>query len=90
MMQCVQIKSFGKQDIDRVASDHMEQTSISRWCNVDTRTGTLTCTLDQQHGFDAEVYWDDTQFALGMDYREDQRSMHIACLHWTNNREEAD
>jgi len=49
--------------------------TVAHWCTVDTRTGTLTCALEEQHCFDAEMYADELKDTEGIDFREDQRSM---------------
>jgi len=48
--------------------------NTAQWCNVDTRTGTLTCVLEENHCFDAEVYADELPEANTMEFKEDQRS----------------
>lgn len=50
------------------------------WCNVDTRTGNLTCVLEENHCFDAEVYADELPEAEFLDFKEDQRSKYLSLV----------
>lgn len=47
---------------------------VAHWCAVDTRIGSLTCVLEYNHCFDAEVYADELDFDERIDFKEDQRS----------------
>lgn len=47
--------------------------SVAHWCDVSTSTGTLTCTLEENHCFDAEVYADELKEAETSNFKEDQR-----------------
>lgn len=71
------IKSFGKQHLDDVVPQVNTIESVANWCAVDTRTGRLTVTLEENYCFDAEVYADETDFAKLVDFREDQRSVSL-------------
>ena len=51
--------------------------SVAHWCAVDTRIGTLTCVLEENHCFDAETYADELELEEQIDFREDHRSMHL-------------
>jgi WD repeat-containing protein 48 len=48
--------------------------TVAHWCAVDTRIGTLTCVLEENHCFDAEMYADELQMEEQIDFREDHRS----------------
>lgn len=48
--------------------------SVAHWCSVDTQTGSLTCVLDSDHCFDAEIYMDELCCQDNVETREDQRS----------------
>jgi len=54
--------------------------SVVAWCGVDTRIGTLTCVLEENHCFDAEMYADELALDEQIDFREDHRSMLILYL----------
>ena len=71
--QCVPIKSFGKRHMSEIMPDVITNESVAHWCSVDTRTGTLTCVLDSDHCFDAEVYLDELNCQGSAEARDDQR-----------------
>jgi WD repeat-containing protein 48 len=48
--------------------------AVAHWCSVDTRTGSLTCVLEENTCFDAEMYADELQIEEKIDFKEDQRS----------------
>ena len=48
--------------------------TVAHWCAVDTRTGSLTCVLEEKHCFDAEMYADELQLEEPVEFRDDQRS----------------
>jgi len=48
--------------------------AIAHWCSVDTRTGSLTCVLEENTCFDAEMYADELQIEEKIDFKDDQRS----------------
>lgn len=73
LLQCVPIKSFGKCHLDDVAPEVNTQESVAHWCTVDTRTGSLTCVLEENYCFDAEMYADELDLADKVEFREDQR-----------------
>lgn len=73
-MQCMPIKSYGKQHLEDVLPDVNTTESVANWCAVDTRTGRLAVMLEENYCFDAEVYADETNVANLTDFREDQRS----------------
>lgn len=55
--------------------------SVAHWCGVDTRIGTLTCVLEENHCFDAEMYADELQLEEQIDFREDHRSRTSSSIH---------
>ena len=73
LLQCAPIQSFGKKDMDEVFSSIQTTESVAHWCTVDTRTGSLTCSLEENSCFDAEMYADELPGAGMMEFREDQR-----------------
>jgi hypothetical protein len=75
--QCAPIKSFGKKHLEDVIPEVNTRESVAHWCGVDTRIGTLTCVLEENHCFDAEMYADDLQMEEQIDFREDHRSMYL-------------
>jgi len=48
--------------------------AVAHWCSVDTRTGSLTCVLEENTCFDAEMYADELEVEEKIDFKEDQRS----------------
>ena len=73
LLLCAPIKSFGKRDMDDVFREIQTTESVAHWCTVDTRTGSLTCSLEENSCFDAEMYADELPQAETMEFREDQR-----------------
>ncbi|KAF2869775.1 hypothetical protein BDV95DRAFT_576313 [Massariosphaeria phaeospora] len=73
LLQCIPVKSFGKRHLDDVVPEVNTQETVSHWCTVDTRTGSLTCVLEENYCFDAEMYADDLELEGKIDFREDQR-----------------
>ena len=67
------IKSFGKRNIDDILPEVKTNENVAHWCNVDTRTGSLTCVLESNHCFDAEIYMDELQLEEKLEIKEDQR-----------------
>jgi WD repeat-containing protein 48 len=74
MVQCVPIKSFGKRHLEDVVPQVNTRESVAHWCAVDTRTGSLTCVLEENYCFDAEMYADELDLEDTMEFRDDQRS----------------
>jgi WD repeat-containing protein 48 len=72
--QCVPVQSFGKRDIDEVLSQVNTMETVAHWCSVDTRTGCLTCVLEENNCFDAEMYADELDLDDDVEFKEDQRS----------------
>ncbi|ORY15616.1 hypothetical protein BCR34DRAFT_558691 [Clohesyomyces aquaticus] len=73
LLQCTPIKSFGKRHLEDVAPEVNTQETVAHWCAVDTRTGSLTCVLEENYCFDAEMYADELHLEEKIDFREDQR-----------------
>ncbi len=73
--QCTPIRTFGKHHLDDVLSQVNTTETIAQWCAVDTRTGTLTCVLEELYCFDAEMYADELEAEETVYFKEDQRSM---------------
>lgn len=79
--QCIPIKSFGKRHLEDVEPEVNTAESVANWCTVDTRIGNLTCVLEGNYCFDAEVYADMLKEAESIEFREDQRSKCPRILH---------
>jgi WD repeat-containing protein 48 len=47
--------------------------TVAHWCSVDTRTGCLTCVLEEHNCFDAEMYADEVEMEEQIEFKEDQR-----------------
>lgn len=73
LIQCAPIKSFGKRHMEDVLPEVNTQESVAHWCAVDTRIGTLTCVLEENYCFDAEMYADDLQLEEQIEFRDDHR-----------------
>lgn len=73
LLQCVPIKSFGKKHLEDVVPEVQTRETVAHWCGVDTRIGTLTCVLEENYCFDAEMYADELQLEEQIDFREDHR-----------------
>ena len=67
--------------MDEIIPDVKTVESVAHWCSVDTRTGSLTCVLDSDHCFDAEIYMDELHCQDDIDVREDQRSRFLLMIH---------
>jgi WD repeat-containing protein 48 len=80
LLQCAPIKSYGKTHLENVVPEVNTRESVVAWCGVDTRIGTLTCVLEENHCFDAEMYADELQFDEQIDFREDHRSMFLPLI----------
>lgn len=74
LLNCCQVKSFGKRELEDVAAEINTVESVANWCTVNTRTGALTVVLDENTCFDAEMYADQVEIENLLDFREDQRS----------------
>ncbi|KAF2496223.1 WD repeat protein-like protein [Lophium mytilinum] len=73
LLKCVPIRSFGKRHLEDVAPEINTTETVAHWCAVDTRTGSLTCVLEENYCFDAEMYADELELEENIDFREDQR-----------------
>ncbi|PSN73177.1 WD repeat protein-like protein [Corynespora cassiicola Philippines] len=73
LLQCIPIKSFGKRHLEDVVPEVNTRETVAHWCAVDTRTGSLTCVLEENYCFDAEMYADELDLEEDIDFREDQR-----------------
>ncbi|QDS74180.1 hypothetical protein FKW77_001939 [Venturia effusa] len=73
LLRCEPVKSFGKRHLDDVLGEVNTLEAVAHWCAVDTRTGTLTCVLEENTAFDAEMYADELEIEEKIDFREDQR-----------------
>ncbi|KAF2131515.1 WD repeat protein-like protein [Dothidotthia symphoricarpi CBS 119687] len=73
LLQCAPIKSYGKTHLENVIPQVNTQETVAHWCAVDTRIGTLTCVLEENYCFDAEMYADELQLEEEIDFREDHR-----------------
>ncbi|KAF2120584.1 WD repeat protein-like protein [Lophiotrema nucula] len=73
LLQCAPIKSFGKRHLEDVVPEVNTRETVAHWCAVDTRTGSLTCVLEENYCFDAEMYADELHLEEKIDFREDQR-----------------
>jgi len=74
LLKCCPIKSFGKRHLEDVQDEVNTSESVANWCSIDTRTGSLAITLEENTCFDAEVYADELEDGQGIDFKEDQRS----------------
>jgi WD repeat-containing protein 48 len=68
------VESFGKRHLEDVLSQVNTMETVAHWCAVDTRTGSLTCVLEENNCFDAELYADELKIEENIDFKEDQRS----------------
>ncbi|KAK7535884.1 uncharacterized protein J3D65DRAFT_626600 [Phyllosticta citribraziliensis] len=73
LLQCAPIKSFGKRHLEDVAPEVNTTETVAHWCAIDTRTGSLTCVLEENYCFDAEMYADELELEEPIEFREDQR-----------------
>lgn len=78
--KCIPIRSFGKRELDIVASEVNTAETITNWCTLDTRTGRLSVILEANRCFDGEIYADEAGIPNLSQFREDQRSMSISIL----------
>ncbi|KAI9728169.1 MAG: hypothetical protein M1828_004630 [Chrysothrix sp. TS-e1954] len=73
LIQCIPVRNFGKQHLDDVAAKFQTQHAVANWCAVNTSIGALTCTLEENHCFDAEMYADELAGIENTDFKQDQR-----------------
>lgn len=75
LITCQPVKNYGKVgDLDDFVEKVDTIETVPNWCSVDTRTGSLSVTLEENNAFDAEMYADQLDVAEHMDFKEDQRS----------------
>lgn len=68
LIQAVELKSFGTGlSMDDIADSFHTYDVVSNWCQVNTRSGELFITLDQNSCFDAEVYADELLPEIGLE-----------------------
>ncbi|MCJ1311824.1 hypothetical protein MMC25_005497 [Agyrium rufum] len=73
LIKCAPVQSFGKRHMEDILPEVNTLESVTNWCTVDTRTGTLAVSLEENYCFDAEMYADEIQEKNDYDFREDQR-----------------
>ncbi|KAI8639396.1 WD40-repeat-containing domain protein [Parasitella parasitica] len=73
LTKCIQIKSFGKRDLEDVAQDINSLESFPAWCSIDTKIGAITVQLHEFNCFDCEMYADEVELPDNYQVREDQR-----------------
>jgi len=73
LLKCVPVKSFGKRHIEDVQAEVATNGTVANWCQVDTRTGSVTVVLEENNCFDAEMYADELDLDEDIDFRDDQR-----------------
>lgn len=73
LLKCCPIKSFGKRHIEDVQDEINTVETVANWCSIDTRTGSLAITLEENSCFDAEMYADELDVEDGVEFKEDQR-----------------
>ncbi|GAB7343174.1 hypothetical protein MBLNU457_1244t1 [Dothideomycetes sp. NU457] len=73
LLKCCPVKSFGKRHLEDVQEEMSTGESVANWCSIDTRTGSLAITLEENTCFDAEVYADELEDGQGIEFKEDQR-----------------
>ena len=73
LLKCVPIKSFGKRHIEDVQAEVATNATVANWCQVDTRTGSVTVVLEENNCFDAEMYADELDLDEDIEFRDDQR-----------------
>lgn len=73
LLKCVPIRSYGKRHLEDVQNEVTTTTVVANWCTVDTRTGSVAVTLEENTCFDAEMYADELELDEGVEYRDDQR-----------------
>ena len=73
LLKCIPVQSFGKRHLDDVLKEVNTMEAVGHWCSVDTRTGSVTCVLEENTCFDAEMYADEIDIEEKIEFREDQR-----------------
>ncbi|KAI7873407.1 WD40-repeat-containing domain protein [Mucor mucedo] len=73
LTKCIQIKNFGKRDMEDVAQEVNSLESFPAWCSIDTKIGAITVQLHEVNCFDCEMYADEVEIPADYQVREDQR-----------------
>ena len=73
LLKCMPVQAFGKRHLDDVLKEVNTTEAVAHWCSVDTRTGSVTCVLEENTCFDAEMYADELDIEEKIEFREDQR-----------------
>ncbi|KAF2219090.1 hypothetical protein BDZ85DRAFT_59365 [Elsinoe ampelina] len=73
LLKCVPVKSFGKRHMEDVQPEVSTMESVPNWCTIDTRTGSLAITLEENTCFDAELYADEMEEYHDIEFKDDQR-----------------
>jgi WD repeat-containing protein 48 len=73
LLKCVPIRSYGKRHLEDVKDEVTTTATVANWCTVDTRTGSVAVTLEENTCFDAEMYADELELDENVEFREDQR-----------------
>ncbi|KAI7898188.1 WD40-repeat-containing domain protein [Cokeromyces recurvatus] len=73
LTKCIQIKQFGRRDIEDVAQEVNSLECFPAWCSVDTKIGAITVQLHENNCFDCEMYADEADLPEEYVIGEDQR-----------------
>ncbi|GAN06004.1 WD domain-containing protein [Mucor ambiguus] len=73
LTKCIQVKNFGKRDLEDVAAEVNSLESFPAWCSIDTKIGAITVQLHEFNCFDCEMYADEVELPDTYQVREDQR-----------------
>lgn len=73
LLKCVPIRSFGKRHLEDVKDEVTTASTVANWCTVDTRTGSVAVTLEENTCFDAEMYADELELDEKIEFKDDQR-----------------
>lgn len=73
LLRCEVIKELGRRNLEDVLTAVNTMESIQNWCSVDTRTGRLTCVLEENYCFNGEMYADQLPNPEGIEFRDDHR-----------------
>ncbi|KAG2236102.1 hypothetical protein INT48_006118 [Thamnidium elegans] len=73
LTKCIQVKNFGKRELEEVAQEVNSLESFPAWCTVDTKIGAITVQLHEVNCFDCEMYADEVEILPDYQVREDQR-----------------
>lgn len=73
LLKCVPIRSYGKRHLEDVKDEVTTASVVANWCTVDTRTGSVAVTLEENTCFDAEMYVDELELDEKIEFKDDQR-----------------